>query len=184
VNLTFPARPVVVGLALAGAVGVGATVAAAAQGPSGDPAVTPVAASVDTSAATTRMSGMTMTSHAAVQRPLAASTPVSISQAATIAARQAGGRVTKVDSEAEGAALTYEVTLLRANGVETKVTVDARTGHLLSTATEQSGATDQSEGTEQPEVKEQPDARDGSDGTDPSEAKDQPDTTDHTGATR
>ena len=88
-----------VGLALAGALGVGATVAAAAQGPSGDPAATPVAAHVDTSTGTTRMSGMTMTSATAVQRPQAAGTPVSISQAATIAAHQAGGRVTKVDSE-------------------------------------------------------------------------------------
>src|SRR6185437_15435432 len=98
--------------------------------------------------------------------------------------------VTKVDSESEGATLTYEVTLLRANGVETKVTVDARTGHLLGTVTEQSDAADQSqgaeqsEGTQQQEAQEQPDAKDGSDAPDPAEAKDQPDTVDHPGATR
>jgi uncharacterized membrane protein YkoI len=92
--------------------------------------------------------------HAAVQ------TPVSLEQARAIAERIAGGRADKVEAEAGG---IYDVSVVRVDGSEAQLVIDARTGRVISNAVGAPDAPDTSE-LGQAEPAEPADVADPSDG--------------------
>jgi hypothetical protein len=131
---TFARRPVALATA-AGVLGVGAWAAvavtshrsAAAQAA---PPVQPAAASSVMPA----MPGPAATS--SVPGAGRAGVTLGVPQVSAIAARAAGGQVEQIESGPTTAAPSYVVSVTRANGTETQLVIDARTGRVLSTAVE------------------------------------------------
>ena len=69
--------------------------------------------------------------------PAASSTArLTLDQAKALALRVSPGRVVEVDQDDEDTGLEYEVTVLHTNGSATEVEVDAVTGHVVSTKTD------------------------------------------------
>jgi hypothetical protein len=82
-----------------------------------------------------------------------------------------------------GGALTYEVTVLRADGATTDVEVEGRTGRITSTDTEQPDTHDQSDARDGSDADGRPDVQKQSDPRDRSDADGRPDVKMQSGAT-
>jgi hypothetical protein len=131
-KITASSRTLVVGLALAGSVGLGGALAAsAATGTTGSSTGTVSLAGQgldspqDTTAGTTTASTTTRRASA-----------VSLVEASRIAALVGHGHVTKADQEATSTGLAYEVTVVQPDGTERTVTVDRSTGRVLANTLE------------------------------------------------
>ena len=128
-KITATSRPLVVGLALAGSVGLGGALAASAA--TGTPA---------RSAGTISMSGQGVdttagTTTAATATPRTGSA-VGLVEASRIAALVGHGHVTKAEQESTLSGLAYEVSVVRPDGTERTVTVDHATGRVLANTLE------------------------------------------------
>ena len=145
-KIAASSRTVVVALALAGSVGVGAALAASAATAAPDQLTMRPAGTVGQQ--TNATSDPTATSTA--QTPTAARNPhVGLAEASRIAALVGHGRVTESDQETAGAGLSYEMTVVTPNGAVRKVTVDAGTGRVLAnTPKDAKDATDATESTD------------------------------------
>jgi hypothetical protein len=121
----------VVGLALAGSVGVGAALAATAAPGHPDTAST-AGQRLDSTQDTT--TGTTTSGHTTTRRVSA----VSLAEASRIAALIGHGRVTESDQESTPTGLVYEITVVGADGAERRLTVDRGTGRVLANTLEDS----------------------------------------------
>ena len=143
-NHSASKRPLLLGLALAvtGAAGAAAAVTLAVTSPSArqtPPAMPaaqvvlpgsqpPIAPAVASSAAAV----------AAIPTP----TAVSLDQARGIAARTGHGQVDKLEADAGPTGLIYNVSVIRADGADVQLVIDARTGTVLSNVVEQQNPPD------------------------------------------
>jgi hypothetical protein len=133
-EIATAARATIVGLLLAGAVGISAahagSAATAGQGyPAAGSASTarqPLALTDVTNTATTTTGGTTTRTDLTV----------SPAEASHIAALVGHGRVTKSDEELTPTGLAYEMTVVRPDGSERKVTVDRGSGRVLANTPE------------------------------------------------
>jgi hypothetical protein len=128
-KIAASSRTLVVGLALAGSVGLGGALAAAAD--TGTPVrsvgtVSMSGQSVDTTAGTTTAATATTRSGSAV----------GLVEASRIAALVGHGHVTKADQESTPSGLAYELSVVRPDGTERTVTVDRTTGRVLANTLE------------------------------------------------
>lgn len=143
-KLTVPQRPTVLGLALAGvaALTVGGTataraITAPARIPSHAvvaqerPGVHPVKGASATAAGTPQP---------AAKHRSASSQPLTLAQAAAVAAGRTHARVEKVEVKRDRRGVVYEVELLPARGADVKVLVVARTGQVVSADEDAVGA--------------------------------------------
>ena len=64
--------------------------------------------------------------------PQSGSTALTLDQAKTVATKAAPGNVVEWSQDTEPTGLVYDVTVLHADGTDTKVEVDAATGNILS----------------------------------------------------
>jgi uncharacterized membrane protein YkoI len=137
-------RPLLLGLTLAvtGAAGAAAAVTLAVTSPSASqtpPAVT--AAQLSQPATQPPIAPA-----AAASAPAVAATPtptaVSLDQARGIAERTGHGQVDKLEADAGPTGLTYNVSVIRADGADVQLVIDARTGTVLSNVVEQQNAPD------------------------------------------
>ena len=162
-KIAASSRTVVVALALAGSVGVGAALAASAATAPPDQLALRPASTVGQPANVTPEPTSTTQIAAAARDP-----HVGLAEASRIAALVGHGRVTESDQETTGAGLSYEMTVVGPNGAVRTVTVDAGTGRVLANtpkdATEAKDTTDAGDPTE---------SADGSDADGDDHAKDQ-----------
>jgi uncharacterized membrane protein YkoI len=142
-------RTVVVALALAGSVGIGAGLAASAATAAPDQSVMRPASTVGQRANATPEPTVTSTAGTVA---VARDPHVGLVEASRIAALVAHGRVTEADQETTGAGLSYEMTVVGPNGAVRTVTVDAATGRVLANTlkdtTDAGGATESADGTD------------------------------------
>jgi uncharacterized membrane protein YkoI len=132
-KIVASSRTVVVTLALAGSVGVGAALAASASTAAPDQAVMRPLSTVGQQANTTPEPTVTSRAgSAAVPR----GSRVGLTEASHIAALVGHGRVTESEQETTAAGLAYEMTVVGPNGAVRKVTVDAGTGRVLANTLE------------------------------------------------
>jgi hypothetical protein len=142
-KIAASSRTLVVGLALAGSVGLGGALAASAA--TGTPAhsagsVSMAGQGLNTTAETTTAAGGTTRTGSAV----------GLVEASRIAALVGHGHVTKAEQESTPTGLAYEVTVVRPDGTERTVTVDRTTGRVLANALED--ASDANEVADRPDA--------------------------------
>ena len=132
-KITASSRTLVVGLALAGSVGLGGALAAsAATGTTGSSTGTVSLAGQGLDSTQHTTAGTTTTASTTTRRASA----VSLVEASRIAALVGHGHVTKADQEATSTGLAYEVTVVQPDGTERTVTVDRSTGRVLANTLE------------------------------------------------
>ncbi|MEP6463023.1 MAG: PepSY domain-containing protein [Frankiaceae bacterium] len=163
-NSTTSRHFLVAGLALAVSAGTGAAVAHAG-GPHNAPRLS---SGVPTTTTTTNSAtAAVVTSAGAGQVAATTAGSLTAAQARTAAERIGHGRATEVDAETDTTGNTYDVKLIRPDGVEVKVVLDARTGRAVRI---DAGTETSDEANNQ----EKPAAQDTADGQDKPETQDAP----------
>jgi len=145
-NLSATKRPILLGLALGGAAGAAAIITFAVTSPSASqtPPATPAPQS-------SVAAGVTSIAPALAVPPVAAApatsgpAPVALDQARAIAERAGNGQSDKIETDTGPAGITYDVSVIRSDGTDVEVVVDARTGRILSNLAEQQDPQEQSD---------------------------------------
>jgi uncharacterized membrane protein YkoI len=78
----------------------------------------------------------------------APASPLTADQARAVAVQASPGTVTEVEQDAEATGTVFDVKIQHTDGTETKVEVDATTGHVISTETD--GADNPNDPADQP----------------------------------
>jgi uncharacterized membrane protein YkoI len=163
VNLNGTKQLFVLGLAVAGSAGAAALITAAVTDPkatqtqlSSEPKQVPagatsVAPAVPAPAAAPRR---------APKAQAAAPTSITLDQARAFAERAANGRADKVEADTGPGGLFYDVSVVRADGVEADLVVDGRTGRVLSNVMEPQDSPDSQEAQDVQEPQSAPDTQD------------------------
>jgi Peptidase propeptide and YPEB domain len=154
-------RFLVAGIALAVSAGTGAAVAHAGGPHSAPPLTSEVPAATTTAAVTSTGAGQAATTAGSL-------TPA---QAKTAAERIGHGRATEVEAETNTAGSTYDVKLIRPDGVEVKIVIDAHTGRAVRIDTETQDEVDNQEKTEAQDTADGQDKPEADDATELSDAK-------------
>jgi hypothetical protein len=138
-RLSVSRRVLVLGIAAAAGTGIGVGSASAwsAWGADSPPAPRVVAAASSAPAPTTPAS-----------TPSAPASPLTPDQAGAIAVHASPGTVTEVEPDVEATGPVFDVEIQHTDGTETKVEVDATTGHVISTETD--GADNPNDPADQP----------------------------------
>jgi hypothetical protein len=143
-----PKRPLLLGLALtitgAGGAAIAVTLAVTGPSPAHNPPMVSAAAQASLPATPPPIAPAAATSVAPVP-PTHAPTPVSLDQVRAIAQRAGHGQVDKIEADAGPAGITYDVSVIRSDGTDAQLIVDARTGRILSNLAEQQDPQEQSD---------------------------------------
>jgi hypothetical protein len=140
-NLSSTKRPILLGLALGGAAGAAAIITFAVSRPSASQA--PLAAPAPQSSVA---AAVTSIAPAAAAAPATSGpAPVTLDQARAIAEHAGNGQADKIETDTGPAGISYEVSVIRADGTDVELIVDARTGRILSNIAEQQDPQEQSD---------------------------------------